>query len=181
MTDTLTTGPDTLVFGPDTLTTGADVAAAFVPPSPRGWIGSPFAVYPFAATAPASMAPPPVPSDLTALYIDPRTRDHVLQGDGELARMPTVRQQMLVALMTVVESMSTDLRFGIDLPETIDETFPRRMRNAVELACQHITRPKRARVTSVETDIDSVPGRAIPTVSFIDLTTGQPDQISPPL
>ncbi len=143
-----------------------------------GWIGSPFAVYPFGAAAPANMAaPPPVP-ELTALYIDPRTRDHVVQGDGESGRMPTVRQQMLLALMTVIGTMSADQGFGITLPRKIDETFERRVRTAVEIACRHITGPKRAKITSVTTDTTTAMGRAVVAVSFTDLTTGLADQVS---
>lgn len=175
---TLTSGPDTLTSGGDTLTFEESIPVVTARPSARGWIGSPFAVYPFAAAAPASMTPPPQVPTLTALYIDPRSRDHVVQGDGETARMPTVRQQVLIALMTIFGSMSTQQKFGIVLPKKIDENFQRRMRFAVEQACRHLTISKRAKITSVDTDTTNAMGRAITTISFIDLTTGLHDSVS---
>jgi phage baseplate assembly protein W len=139
-----------------------------------GWIGSPFAVYPFGAGTPSSsLATPTVPA-LTAPYIDPRTRDYVRQSDGELARMPRVRQQMLIALTTVVGTMSASQKFGIVLPQKVDDTFARRMDIQVRRACKHIVD---ALITAVTTEITGM-GRVITTVAFTDLTNGLADRVS---
>jgi hypothetical protein len=138
-----------------------------------GWIGGAFAVSPFGSGSPASTTASPVVPPLGALYIDPRTRDNVVQTDGELARMPRVRQQMLIAVTTILGSMSTEQTRGIELPKKIDENFARRVEISVRNACKHIVD---AKITSVTTDT-SIMGRAIPTVSYTDLTTGLADQI----
>lgn len=139
-----------------------------------GWIGSPFAVYPFGSGTPAtSLATPTVP-ELTAPYIDTRTRDYVQQSDGELARMPRVRQQMLIALTTLLGTMSANQKFGITLPKKIDTNFTRRMSIQVRGACKHVVD---ARITAVTTEISGM-GSVITTVSYTDLTTGLADKVS---
>ena len=139
-----------------------------------GWLGSPFAVVPFGVGTPAtSIATPTVP-DATALYLDPRTRDYVAQTDGELSRMPRVRQQMLIALTTQAGSMSSNTAFGIVLPGKITETFARRMDLQVRRACRHVTD---ANIASVTTEVTAV-GRVVVTVGYVDLSTGRNDQVT---
>jgi phage baseplate assembly protein W len=143
-----------------------------------GPIGSGFAIYPFGTGAPATMATPPVVPTLTALFLDPVSRDHIVAVDSELERMPALRQQVLIALTTVIGSMSANISFGITMPQKIDEDFARKMRNSVETAVKHLTGPKLMKLLDVQTDTSTAMGRAITTVSFIDLTTNLPDQVS---
>lgn len=116
-----------------------------------GWIGSPFAVYPFGTGAPTNLAPPPVVPAQTATFVDPVPRDYQLTPDGETARMPSVRQQMLIALTTVKGSMSALPNFGVELPRKIDENVGRLVKIAVVNATKHITDPGRARIDAVTT------------------------------
>lgn len=139
-----------------------------------GWIGSSFAVTPFGAGTPATATAPPVVPTLTAPYIDPRTRDYAAQTDGELSRMPRVRQQMLIAVTTLLGSMSNNQPFGIQLPSKVDENIQRRMDIQVRLACKHVVD---ARISAVTTEVTGT-GRVVTTVSYTDITTGLPDQVS---
>jgi phage baseplate assembly protein W len=116
-----------------------------------GWIGSPFAVYPFGAGAPATLTAPPTVPDLTAAFVDPTPRDYQLTPDSETARMPSVRQQMLIALTTIKGSMSCLPDFGIELPKKVDENIDRLVKVAVIAATKHITSVGRARINNVTT------------------------------
>lgn len=115
------------------------------------WFGSPFAVYPFGSGAPATLAAPPAVPDLTAAFVDPTPRDYQLTADAETARMPSVRQQMLIALTTEEGSMSCLPAFGIKLPKKIDENIGRLVKIAVVAATRHITSVGRARINGVTT------------------------------
>lgn len=143
-----------------------------------GPIGSSFAIYPFGAGSPSTTTAPPAVPALTALFLDPRTRDHVVMSDSELGRMPVVRQMFAIALMTVVGSMTSNPTFGVDLPKKIDDSFDRRARTAVLNACRHITGPKLATITNITVDTATTMGRANITVSYTDLTTGSADIFS---
>lgn len=141
-----------------------------------GWIGSPFAVYPFGAGAPATTTAPPLVPDLTAAFLDPLARDYQLTPDFETARMPSVRQQMLIALTTVRGSMSSAPDFGIALPKKIDENVGRAVRIAVLAATAHITSAGRARIDEVRTEQVNT-GLLRIFVSYEDLIDGGNRQI----
>lgn len=136
-----------------------------------GWIGSPFAVFPFGAGAPANLNPPPVVPPQTAAFIDPIPRDYRLTPDFETARMPSVRQQMLIALTTVKGSMTPAPEFGIELPKKIGENIGRAVRIAVLAATKHITSANRARIDDVKTEQLNM-GLLRITVSYEDLIDG---------
>ncbi len=134
------------------------------------------ATNPFAPGTPApAAAPPEVPAERAA-YLNPRTREYVLDDENELSRMPAVRQQMLLACTTRKGSCSTDRGFGIELPKKIDENIDRAMRAAVERACAHVTSAGRARITAVTTTPHMLGVRTV--VSYDDLTLGSTGSIT---
>jgi phage baseplate assembly protein W len=142
-----------------------------------GWIGSPFAITPFGAGAPANNAAPPVVPDLTAAFVDPVARDYRLTPDAETARMPSVRQQMLLALTTIYGSSTAAPTFGVNLPKKIDENIGRACKIAVASATAHITRAGRARINDVTTEQVNM-GLLRITVSYTDLVDGGNRQLS---
>lgn len=142
-----------------------------------GWIGSPFAVGPFGAGAPSTVTAPPVVPDLTAAFVDPVPRDYQLTADSETARMPSVRQQMLIALTTVKGSMTALPSFGISLPRKIDENVGRLVKIAVLAATKHITDPGRARIDDVLTQHPNS-GLLRITVIYEDLVDGGNRQLT---
>jgi phage baseplate assembly protein W len=120
-------------------------------------------------------APPEFPAERAA-YMDPRTRDYVLDSESELSRMPVVRQQILLALTTKRGSSTVDPGFGIELPKKIDENIATTMRNAVERATAHITSAGRASITDVTVERHMLGVRTI--VSYNDLTLGTTDFVT---
>lgn len=142
-----------------------------------GLVGSPFAVYPFGAGAPATATAPPVVPALTAAFIEPSSRDYVLTPDFETARMPSVRQQMLIALTTVKGSSTAFPELGIALPKKIDENAGHAVKLAVIAAAKHITAAGRARILDVQTEQGWM-GMLRILVSYRDLINGENRQLS---
>lgn len=132
-------------------------------------------INPFAPGTPAPAAAPPSTYADRAAYLHPRTRDYVLDDESEFARMPIVRQQMLLALTTRKGSCSVDPGAGIELPQKIGPNIDQDMRAAVERACAHITAAGRARITDVKTTPHMLGVKTV--VSYQDLTIGVNDAV----
>lgn len=139
-----------------------------------GFADSPFAVTPFGAGTPATATAPPSKAATGAAYIDPIAKQYVLDDEGELERMPEVRQQMLLAVTTLVESSSAEPGRGVRLSKKITDDSPRQNDVAVRSACAHITDAKRAVIKNVKTETTSS-GLAQITISYDDLTLGTTD------
>ena len=73
-------------------------------------------------------------------YINPATRDYQQDSvTGQLAQMPSVRQRVLLALMTTRTSASVQPKFGIQLPRKIDGRFLAQTEQSVRYALRHLT------------------------------------------
>lgn len=135
----------------------------------------------FGLGTPADPPDPPTGS-AGSRWINPATRDYENDGaTGQLKQMPGVRQQVLLAIMTVKGSATTAPRFGVKLPGKMGTSF--------EAECKAATRSALAHLTSGDTPairinfIDVERGRASRariTVDWTDITTGEPDQVSTP-
>lgn len=136
-----------------------------------GFGNSAFSVTPFGSGTPATLVAPPTKPPERAAYIDPVTRDYVLDNEGEASRMPEVRQQVVLAVMTIVGSSSTEPRRGIRSPRKIDENIERSMRASVVAATQHIVSAGRATVDDVRSTEVSM-GRLRTIISYTDLVAG---------
>jgi len=139
--------------------------------------GSSLGVYPYGSGTPADTAESPDRRPLRARFIDPLTRDYVPGTDGELERMPTVRQQVMLACVTRRGSSSADPGLGIVPPTFIDANAERRMDQAVRSACSHITRADRAVILGVRLKQTQM-GRVETTIEFRDLTTQADDFVT---
>jgi len=135
-------------------------------------LGSPLGVTPFGTGTPATAQTRPSKSPLGARFLDPTTRDYALDSEGEVKRMPGVRQQVLLAVTTLINSSSTLPGAGISLPRKIGADFARLTRISVEAACAHITESGRATIDDVTAEVVST-GRTLITVTYTDLTTGE--------
>lgn len=131
---------------------------------------------PFGSGTPSGGPAPPTKLADRAAYLDPRTRDYVVDAEGELARMPTVRQQMLLAVTTRKGSSSVDPGAGIELPKKIDDNIDTVMRQAIERACAHITSAGRAVITEVKTTRTQLGVKTI--IAYNDLTLGKTDFVT---
>lgn len=141
-----------------------------------GFGDSGFAITPFGSGTPLALVAPPTKPPEHAAFIDPVTRDYVLDIEGAAARMPEVRQQMVLAVTTLIGSSSVEPQRGIRQPEKIDENIDRAMLEAVTAATAHVIRAKRATLDAVTTEVVSM-GRLRTTISYTDLISGTPGQI----
>lgn len=112
-------------------------------------------------------------------YINPATGDYEVDATtGQLKQMPRTRQRVLLALITLQKSASATPGFGTRLPRKMGTTFEILTKQAVLLALRHLTDGEQViRIDEilVERGRNS---RARVTVSYVDLETNQPDQVS---
>ena len=133
----------------------------------------------FGLSTPA-VAPDPTTGPVGTRWVNPATKDYEINPQtGNLKQMPNVRQKVLLALLTVQGSATTASRFGVKLPTKMGNTFENECKNATRSALAHLTN-----VADPEISIDSIDvlrgksSRALITVSYTDLTTGEKDQVT---
>lgn len=138
----------------------------------------PSALSPFGLGTPIPATAPPT-GEAGVRFIDPATGDY--QQDPvtrQLAQMPTTRQRVLLAVMTLRNSMSVNREFGIRLPRKMGTFFESEVTQAVRAALQHLTDTEAViRIDSILVERGAA-SRARITVSFTDLTTGNPDKVA---
>lgn len=134
---------------------------------------------PFGVGTPATAEAPPTKAPVNAAFIDYRTRDYVIDAEGAIARMPITRQRVLLALSTLLGSSSVQPEAGLALPRRIDESYPQRAKAAILQALAFLV-PNDIAISSddIEVDTTSIVGRVQIAVSYVDLHTGQPDQVT---
>ena len=151
-----------------------------------GFGNSPVGTSPFGLGQPTTTAEPPTVKVLAGLatpgcrYLDPNTRDYVHDDDsGQLAQMPTTRQRVLLALLTVKGSSTVLPNLGVRMPRKITEAFERETQHAVQSALHRLTVIERVvAVRAIKVERLAGTGRVGVTVEFVDLTTGEEDAVS---
>ena len=116
-------------------------------------------------------------------YVNPATRDYEVNSvTGQQAQMPSVRQRVLLALMTTQESASVQPGFGVKMPRKIDGRFQAEAQQRIREALRQLTDVEKVcRIDGIAIDIGrsaSATARVRQTVSFTDLTTGLQQQVS---
>lgn len=125
-----------------------------------------------AATAAASPA-----ASAGSRYLNPLTRDYEIASDTEQqAQMPPARQKVLLALMTIQGSSTAVPRLGVMSPRKMGDRFVQEQQASVMAALSHLTRQDAPVIKVQRVDV-KIPrgGRAVTTVSYIDLSTMQAD------
>lgn len=143
-----------------------------------------------AGTAPAGTSPAGIGTQALAAaapgpaagsrYINPLTRDYEIAAvTGQQAQMPPARQKVLIALTTLQGSSTAVPRLGINSPRKMGTGFAQAMQASVRAALAHLTRAEDPVIKLQRIDV-KIPqgGRAIITVSYIDLSTMQADTAS---
>lgn len=136
-----------------------------------GWIGSSFAVTPFGVGTPIDATAPPVERPTGVRYLNPVTRDYEVDNEGEMRRMPAVRQRILIAVTQLLKSSSVEPNRGIRMPGKIGKDFTERARAAVIAATAEIVALGHATIDAVQVLVPQV-GRAVIVITFTDLTAG---------
>lgn len=142
----------------------------------KGFGTAAFGTSPFGIGTPATVAAAPAPS-AGSRYINPVSRDYeIAASTGQQAQMPRARQQVLLALMTVYGTSTAVPDFGLRAPRKIGTNFKAQTKAAARYALRHLTREDAPiiRIQSIAVDVVGT-GRAVLTVSFFDIKTGQPD------
>lgn len=86
-------------------------------------------------------APEPTTGSVGVRWINPATKDYeVNTGTGNLKQMPGVRQQVMIAISTLKGSSAPNPRFGVVLPNKMNETFESECKTACRAALQHLTK-----------------------------------------
>ncbi len=119
---------------------------------------------------------PPEDPIVGATFLDPRTRDYVVNEDGSYQRMPTTRHRVLILLMTQLDSsvrIDAQGPIGLKLPDRIGPAFKQQADQAVRLCLEPLAND--IRIESVNTTIRPS-GKVDIQVVFIDLTTGNVTQ-----
>lgn len=121
--------------------------------------------------------PPDGPSG--SRYINPASKDYEQDpSTRQLKQMPKVRQQVLLAVTTMLGSASTLQRFGTRLPRKMGDRLQAETDVSMRAALRHLTETQKV------ISIDSITaergrgGRARITLKWTDLTTGKPDSLT---
>ncbi len=85
-------------------------------------------------------APAPATGDVGSRWINPQTKDYEInQSTGNLKQMPSVRQQIMLALSTIQGSAAMTPRFGVAMPNKMNNAFENAAKNACRIALSHLT------------------------------------------
>lgn len=122
-------------------------------------------------------APAQATGSVGSRWIDPATRDYAVNpGTSNLLQMPSVRQQVLLALMTVELSAATAPRFGVSVSSKMDNKFENQTKDSCRIALRHLTEPDPPviRINNI-TVTKGRNSRAGILVDYTDLSTGERD------
>lgn len=132
---------------------------------------------PFGPGTPLTSAAPPT-GEAGVRYLNPATRDY--QQDSrtkQLAQMPSLRQRVLLSLMTVLGSSSALPSLGIRIPRKMGPQFEAELTTEIRFALRQLVDVENVmRLDSVLVE-RGVGGRARGTVSYTDLDTGKSDSV----
>ncbi len=139
---------------------------------------SPFGTSPFGIGTPATL-PDPISGLPGVRFLDPRSRDYQYDSTtGQLAQMPTVRQRVLLSLLTLRGSSTVLPEFGVELPKKIDQAFERRVKDSVRIALRQLTEIERLiRIDGILIS-NRGGGRVVVTVAYTHTNDGTTDQVS---
>lgn len=123
--------------------------------------------------------PDPATGPVGSRWINPATKDYEIDpGTGNLKQMPGVRQQVLLAVSTIQGSATSVPRFGVSMPNKMNQQFESAAKNACRLALRHLTDvdPPTIRIDNI-TVTKGRNSRAEILIDYTDLTTDEPDQV----
>ncbi len=110
-------------------------------------------------------------------WINPATRDYEVDiVTGNLKQMPSVRQQVMLAISTIRGTATPSPRFGVVLPNKMANTFESECKIACRAALAHLTSPDPPLIKIHNITVTKGRNsRAEILIDYTDLTTGQRD------
>lgn len=133
---------------------------------------TPLGVTPFGLGTPDGTQAPPDTKPAGVRYINYLTKDYERADNGELKRMPPMRQRVLLVLSTTLGSSTILPGLGLRLPERIDKRYPQLAEQAIRSALKPMVQSRELRVDFVRVNRTNNPGRVDHQVGYTDLTTG---------
>ncbi len=137
-----------------------------------GFGTSPVGGFPVGFSSPTTATAPATPTRyVRAIGVD--TKDYAIDATGAFARTSPVRQRVVLALCTMIESSNVQRDWGISRPPKMGRNFEAQVEAAVRKAMwQLVDVEKLVAIESVTVERGSG-GRARATMLFRDLTTDQ--------
>ncbi len=136
-----------------------------------------FGTGPFGLGTPL-VAPEEPTGSVGSRWINTATKDYEVDvGTNNLKQMPSVRQQVMLAITTIQTSSSMQPRFGVTLPNKMGDLFENQCKQACVAALAHLTDtdPPTIRINKI-TVTKGRNSRAEILIDYTDLTTGENDQ-----
>lgn len=125
------------------------------------------------------VAPDPATGPVGSRWINSATKDYeVNEATGNLKQMPGVRQQVFLAISTIQGTANPNPRFGIRLPNKMNNSFENECKSAVKSALSHLTDvdPPIIEINKIQVT-KGRNSRAEILIDYTDLSTGEPDQV----
>lgn len=133
---------------------------------------------PFGPAIPTSAVVPKRETKLSR-WIDPKTGLYSVDEDTGLYKtMPSARQRVMLALLTVRGSSSVLPDLGTERPKKLGGSWPEEQRAEVRRALRQLSDvEKTIRIDRIDVSIDG-PGRGTTTVVYTDIESGVEDEVS---
>lgn len=133
---------------------------------------------PYGIGTPVTSAAPPAGA-AGSRYINPATRSYEQDSTtGQLAQMPGLRQRVLIAVTTAKKSSSAIPEFGLLVPRVVGPSFESEIKASIRASLSQMTDVEKVlRIDGITVEIGAS-GRQRVTVSYTDITTGEPDQVT---
>jgi hypothetical protein len=125
----------------------------------------------------AAADPPDGPAG--ARFINPASGDYEQDSDTrQLKQMPIERQQVMLALRTILGSSSALPTFGVKAPRKMGDTFAAEMTAAVKVALHHLTDVQKVISIDSITVERGTGGRSRTTVKYTITSSGLDDELT---
>lgn len=137
--------------------------------------GSPVGSTPFGLGTPVAAPEPSTAGPALSRYINPGSGEYEIDAAvGQFAKMPSIRQRVLLIAKTEFGSSTALPNLGIKRPAKIDEAFEAKFRGEIRRAFKRLTDVERV-IQIVDIQIEKVSmGRIAWTMSWVDLTILNP-------
>lgn len=142
-----------------------------------GWGQTTFGTVPFYVGSTVPLTAPPARKPGVA-FLDPLTGDYVIGSDGELSKMPSTRQRVMLICTTKLGSAAAATQMGIQLPSKIGDGFEEQAETAIRTGLQPLVDDGSLTLDAVSADRTSVTGRARLTIEYTDLRSGEKETVA---
>lgn len=121
-------------------------------------------------------AAPPKPTEFSR-FVGTDGRYLIDATSGNFARMPRLKQRIVLAVSTLLGSSTVLPEWGLSIPKKMGQTFDAQVAVAIRKALRRLTDVERLMlITEIRVERDTWRARA--TVVYTDLSNGQTDEVA---